>query len=168
MAFTRTQSDPAVPLLVLLATILVGIGLASFASASQSHNAATFARNITAPVTFGAPRAVDGDSFAAVITLWPDLTINTHIRIAGIDAPELRGRCEAEKRLALEAKEALQFLLERRMTLQTIQRDKFGGRFVASVTLADGSDLAQTLIASGYARAYDGGKRKGWCSGKKS
>jgi micrococcal nuclease len=163
MAFLKTHTDASVPLLVLLLTILLGICLASFAFAARLPDAQTETVHLVAPVSMRMPRAVDGDTFTASITLWPDLTIKTHIRIAGIDAPELRGHCPSEKHLARDAKDALQFLLEGAVTLRDVRRDKFGGRFVANVTLADGSDLAKTLIASGYARAYDGGKRKGWC-----
>ncbi len=106
---------------------------------------------------------IDGDTFEAEAELWPGLTVRALIRVEGVDAPELRGRCAAEKLDARKAREALAYLLENGARLREVRRDKYGGRFVAKVLLADGSDLAETLIAAGYARRYDGGRRAGWC-----
>jgi micrococcal nuclease len=107
--------------------------------------------------------AIDGDTFESEIALWPDLSIRTRIRIEGIDAPELKARCASERKHAIAARDALQFLLESPVRLSDVRRDKYGGRFVARGTLADGSDLAQTLISAGYGRDYAGGKRRDWC-----
>lgn len=40
--------------------------------------------------------------------------------------------------------------------------DRYGRR-LASLRL-DGRDVAETILASGLARPYDGGKREGWCA----
>ena len=39
---------------------------------------------------------------------------------------------------------------------------KWGGRVIADLVV-DGRSLAAALIAAGYGRVYDGGKRAGWC-----
>ena len=50
------------------------------------------------------------------------------------------------------------------ITLTNYKWDKYGGRIDAVVSV-DGVDLSQTLIAAGYAVAYDGtGARKDWCN----
>ena len=49
--------------------------------------------------------------------------------------------------------------------LRNIQRGKYF-RILADVYV-DGQNLADGLIRSGHARLYDGGKRLGWCDGKK-
>ncbi len=170
MLASNRQSDPAPSLLVLLLTILIIISAASLAFGGQRDPGpdatATLQPGAFLPLAIDKLSdvlAVDGDTFQATIELWPDLSIHTKIRIAGIDAPELKSRCAKERAMAVEAREALGFLLEGPIRLRNVRRDKFGGRFIADGALADGSDLAATLISAGFARAYDGGKRQPWC-----
>ncbi len=106
----------------------------------------------------------DADTFRADIDKWP-LVIGHHIpiRINGIDAPEIRGKCQAEKN---KAKLARAFTLNTLTNAQTIElgnikRGKYF-RILADVYV-DNKNLAQMLIKVGHARAYDGGKRQGWC-----
>jgi endonuclease YncB( thermonuclease family) len=107
----------------------------------------------------------DGDSFTVSLPgihpLWGD---RAAVRIAGIDAPELRGACESERTLALEARRELWALLSvaRRVDLEDVGRDKYG-RILARV-LADRRDVAEHLIGKGLARPYDGGTKEGWCA----
>ncbi|HCX66376.1 MAG TPA: nuclease, partial [Rhodobiaceae bacterium] len=44
-----------------------------------------------------------------------------------------------------------------------IESDKFGGRVLARVRTSQSQDVATAMIAEGYARAYAGGRRMGWC-----
>ena len=105
----------------------------------------------------------DGDTFRAIAHPWPTIQVNTLVRVKGIDTPELRGKCEKEKALAREAKEALEVLLTNTpIVLHDPQPDKYFGRIVAYVT-ADGLNVASLLIDDGYARPYYGGTRKSWC-----
>ena len=80
-----------------------------------------------------------------------------------MDAPEIRGKCEPEKVLARNAKQYTVQALRSAKTieLRNIQRGKYF-RILADVYV-DGVSLADSLIKSGHARAYDGGKRLGWC-----
>jgi len=48
------------------------------------------------------------------------------------------------------------------LELRNIERGKYF-RVLADV-YTDGKSLAEGLIESGHARAYDGGKRLGWCN----
>lgn len=42
------------------------------------------------------------------------------------------------------------------VSVQTIKADKFGGRYDAKITLADGRDVTTVMCADGYAAAWDG------------
>ena len=108
----------------------------------------------------------DGDTFRARVSLWPDLTMETSIRIAGIDTPELRGKCPQEKKLATEAREALTALLKgHTVFLSHVEPDKYGGRFVGVVHTADGVDVARELLKRGLAATYSGaGSKHNWCA----
>ena len=106
----------------------------------------------------------DADTFRANINHWPDVIGESiSIRVLGIDAPEIRGKCKAEKQAALRAKQFTVMALSnaRRIELRNIQRGKYF-RLLADVWV-DGESLAQGLIKAGLARVYDGGKRLGWC-----
>lgn len=108
----------------------------------------------------------DGDSLKVQITLWPGQTLETSIRIAGIDTPELRGRCEKEKKLAAEARNALAELLplQQSVLLSHVESDKYGGRFLASVRTADGVDVGGELLKRELAVSYSGkGAKHDFC-----
>lgn len=106
----------------------------------------------------------DADTFRVNIKGWPDI-IGQHmsIRVLGVDAPEIRGKCEAEK---IAARKAKQFTVQalraaHAIELRNIKRGKYF-RILADVYI-DGKSLAQALISANHARVYDGGARAGWC-----
>ena len=106
----------------------------------------------------------DGDSFRATLRCEiPLFCHDTPVRIAGIDTPEIRGKCPAERNAAREAKRRLIELLQEaeRVDLQTCSREKFG-RLLCRVKV-DGVDVGDVLVFEGHARDYGGGKRGGWC-----
>ena len=87
------------------------------------------------------------------------------MRIAGIDTPEIKGKCQKEKALAMQARNLVRRMLgqARRIDLRDAERGKYF-RIVARV-LADGKDIGQTLIDRGMAGEYDGGEKiKEWCA----
>lgn len=85
------------------------------------------------------------------------------VRLAGLDAPELRARCEEEARLAQAATARLRDLVEGGVTLYQTGQDRFG-RTLAVVRDQRGEDVAEVLIREGLARPYHGrGPREGWC-----
>lgn len=107
---------------------------------------------------------VDGDTFEARVRIWFGQEITTLVRIRGIDAPELKGLCGDELRGAAASRGALEGLLNVGVvTLRDVSLDKYGGRVVASVAVAGSSDVAAAMIASGWARPYNGGRREAWC-----
>ena len=109
-------------------------------------------------------RVIDGDTFEARVRIWPGMDVTTLVRLRGVDAPELRGRCVGERAQALAARDALMTLLrEGAVAVARVTQDKYGGRVDADVSTAQTADVGQALIAAGVARRYDGGKRGGWC-----
>lgn len=119
---------------------------------------------LVGPVEAEVVRVVDGDTLVARARIWLGQTVETHVRLAGIDAPELRGKCAAERERARAAREALAHLVGGGpVTLSGIESDKFGGRVLARVSTADAQDVAAALVAGGHVRAYSGGRRTGWC-----
>ena len=107
----------------------------------------------------------DADTFRVNIEGWPDI-VGKHvsIRVLGVDAPELRGKCESEKIAARKAKQHTVGLLRsgKVIELRNMKRGKYF-RILANVFI-DGNSLAESLINNDLARPYDGGKRQGWCA----
>ena len=105
----------------------------------------------------------DGDTFRARVEIWPGIETVTAVRLRGIDTPELRGKCQAEKDKAIAARERLRTLLAAGpVQLSQVEPDKFAGRVDATVTV-NGRELGQVLVLEGLARPYAGGTRQGWC-----
>lgn len=82
------------------------------------------------------------------------------VRIAYIDAPEMKARCAGELTLAIRSRDRLLELLQRPFIVHKMGTDRYG-RTLAEVH-ADGRDIGQVLIREGLARPYAGG-RKSWC-----
>jgi len=108
---------------------------------------------------------LDGDTFKARIPVWQGVEIVSDVRVSGIDAPEIRGKCAYEKVKAKEATETMTYILTsaKSVTLQNVKEDKYSGRVVADVTV-DGKSLASEMARTGLARQYSGKKRLGWCA----
>jgi micrococcal nuclease len=108
----------------------------------------------------------DGDTIAVEIPGLPATLNPVAIRLRGVDTPESGGRakCAAERDLARRATGFTQLAIAggRRIEFTALDWDKYGGRIDAEVWI-DGVSLADQLIAAGLARAYDGGRRDGWC-----
>ncbi|QBY04272.1 thermonuclease family protein [Thalassotalea sp. HSM 43] len=106
----------------------------------------------------------DGDTFRVNIDNWPSVIgENTPVRVKGVDTPELRAKCAAEKQKAKLAKQFTSQLLENsnKVELRNIQRGKYF-RLLADVYV-DGHNLAELLINAGHGYSYAGGKRRSWC-----
>ena len=110
-------------------------------------------------------RCYDGDTCYFDLPWLPGLFgQEIGVRLAGIDTPEMRGNCEQEKALAVEARDMLidQLSHAKQITLRDPTCEKYF-RIVAPVVV-DGIDLSEVLIAKGLAVSYDGGtKTKDWC-----
>ncbi|MBR0647604.1 thermonuclease family protein [Plastoroseomonas hellenica] len=99
-------------------------------------------------------RAVDGDTLRCG---------GQRVRVIGLDAPEIHGRCPREIRLARAATERLRQIVAGGVRLESHGRDRYRRR-LAVVRDRQGRDVAQLLIRAGLARSYDGHTpRRGWC-----
>ncbi len=110
---------------------------------------------------------IDGDTFRARIQLWPGTYAETAIRIRNIDTPELHGHCDRERKLAMQATGALERLLKSSPTLflSEVAPDKYGNRYLATVSLTNHVDVAGEMLKRGFAVSYDGkGPRRSWCA----
>jgi endonuclease YncB( thermonuclease family) len=110
-------------------------------------------------------RVIDGDTFEARVHVWPGMAITTKVRLRGIDAAEMRARCEDERLQAIAARDALSRLLaEGAVGVWHVGQDKYGGRVDADVSTARTPDVAASLLEAGLVRRYSGGRRQSWCN----
>ena len=106
----------------------------------------------------------DGDTFRVNIdSLPPIVGKNIRIRVNGVDTPEIRGKCQYEKNLALKARDFVRNKLAnaKEIKLTNLQRGKYF-RVVANVVV-DGVSLEQELLDNKLAYEYSGGKKLSWC-----
>lgn len=109
-------------------------------------------------------RVLDGDTFEARVRIWPGMEVTTRVRLRGIDAPEMHGRCDGERTKAVAARDALTKILnEGTVGISRIGQDKYGGRVDADVSTARTPDVSALLLERGLARRYFGGRRESWC-----
>ena len=94
---------------------------------------------------------VDGD------TLWWK---GEKIRIVDIDAPEMKGSCDFESRLATRSRDRLSHLLGSGFHIERKGKDRYG-RTLAVVTV-NGVSAGDILVSEGLARKWSG-RREPWC-----
>lgn len=123
------------------------------------------AEEIPGPVDAVVLKVVDGDTVRVSARIWLNQTVETLVRLKGIDTPELKAACPQEKELAAKAKALVIQSLPEGETIQLleVEPDKYGGRVVARIQTPDGRDLSAVLITAGLAYAYEGGRKTPWC-----
>ena len=107
----------------------------------------------------------DGDTFRVDIdSLPPIVGKNIPIRLNGVDTPEIQGKCQYEKDLALKARDFVRNKLGNaiEIKLTKLQRGKYF-RVVADV-MVDGVSLETELLENKLAYKYTGGKKSSWCN----
>ena len=107
----------------------------------------------------------DGDTFRVDIdSLPPIVGKNIPIRLNGVDTPEIQGKCQYEKDLALKARDFVRNKLAnaKEIKLTKLQRGKYF-RVVADVMIDDVS-LEKELLENKLAYKYTGGKKSSWCN----
>lgn len=80
------------------------------------------------------------------------------VRLNGIDAPEIKGKCVEEKEVAKQARDFVSNLvLNKYVRLENVESEKYG-RILADVYIGD-VHLNEILIKERYAVKYDGGSK---------
>jgi endonuclease YncB( thermonuclease family) len=116
---------------------------------------------ISGPVAAEILRVIDGDTLLVEAQPWPQQKMEVYVRIRGIDAPELKSKCDRIREAGLDARQALEALTarSRRIQLTHISGDKYFGRIVADVVLSDGRSAGHDLLLAGLVQTYDGGRK---------
>jgi micrococcal nuclease len=86
-------------------------------------------------------RVIDGDTIDVSIDLGFDISINTRVRLLGVDAPETRTRDLDEKKRGMEAKKFVQEMFKKNGNKCLVHsykntREKYG-RYLARVLFGD-------------------------------
>ena len=125
---------------------------------------ASAAKLFRGPVEAVVVEVLDGDTFLAEALVWPGHTVRVNVRIRGIDAPEMKARCDGERAAAERAREALASLFgSAPVVISNIASAKYYGRVLADVSTADGRVVAPALLDERLVRPYGGGRREPWC-----
>ena len=165
------------PILLAAATFAVGLGVGtSVGPVTVSRGVSEALPSVVAPAVprevsaarglhpVEVLRVLDGDTFEARVNLWPGLDTTTRVRLRGIDAPELKARCNDERVKAEAAREALRSILNQgEVGISNVTLDKYGGRVVADASTRATPNVSSALLSVGAARRYSGGHRDGWC-----
>lgn len=143
------------PRALIWLSVAVLAGLAAPAAARE---------RLDGPIAARVIEVIDGDTLAIEARIWLGQGVRVKVRVEGVDTPEKRSRCVAEKTAAAAAKDFLAGLIgDGDVRLFDVRYGKFAGRVLARVQSSDGTDVAAALIAQGHARTYDGGRRRPWC-----
>ncbi len=130
--------------------------------AFPAHAAAVGAEPIPGPVSARVVSVYDGDTLTVDAEPWPGLTARTKVRVAGVDTPEIRGKCQTEKDMAIQARDFVRATVGATVRLTNIRLGKYAGRVIADVWVR-GQKLSELLITENLGRPYRGGRREGWC-----
>lgn len=110
-------------------------------------------------------RCYDGDTCTVSLPgVHPLFGERIDVRIAGIDTPEIKGKCEHEKALARSARDLVNETLATasNIDLEDLGRDKYFR--IGARVMADGQDLGAELLRLRLAVIYNGGtKTAPWC-----
>jgi len=113
------------------------------------------------PIQYGKViKVYDGDTItiASVLPNTTEPIYRFSIRLNGIDTPEIRGKTQEEKELAIQVRDALTEKIYGKMVeLRNVGNEKYG-RVLAEIYL-DGENINQWLVDENFAVAYDGGKK---------
>lgn len=113
------------------------------------------------PIHYGKViKVYDGDTItiAAKLPNTDGPVYRFSVRLNGIDTPEIRGKTDAERKLAIIVRDALRELLMGKIVeLRNVANEKYG-RILADVYI-DNMSINDWLIDQDFAVPYDGGKK---------
>ncbi len=159
-ASASTARRPGCARILALAALVVGAAVPGALGAAD---------RLAGPLPAQVVSVLDGDTLEVRVHIWLGQDLSTRVRLAGIDAPELKGKCDRERDLARRARAYLLARLDPAtagagaVRLRDVRYGKYAGRVLARVETLDGTDLGQGLLAAGLARPYDGRRRASWC-----
>lgn len=115
--------------------------------------------HLAAAAPYGPYRAAityvtDGDTVDVLLDLGFSHYTYMSVRIAGIDAPKLFSGPPAERADGARAKNYVETLVATRGPHCVVYSEKWPqsfGRYVATIRLADGTDLAEAIVDAGHA-----------------
>ncbi|MEO5373891.1 MAG: thermonuclease family protein [Alphaproteobacteria bacterium] len=117
------------------------------------------AEELAGPYSADIVRVIDGDTVEARIRVFLGLDLTILVRLTGVDAPELHGKCPGEPDAARAARDYLASLIgSGPVFLSAIRRDKYGGRVLATLHLPSGENAAESLLAAGHAHPATRGR----------
>jgi endonuclease YncB( thermonuclease family) len=94
-------------------------------------------------------RAIDGDTAVILVDAGFNVFPRIHVRLDGIDTPELYG---PEREKALKAKSYLEELLAGEFILHSKRWDRSFTRWVCNIELPSGKDAGDRLVGAGVAK----------------
>jgi len=106
----------------------------------------------------------DGDTFRVDLKDSGNdfFTKNIPVRILGIDAPEIRGKCLSEKNKAIKSRDYLRKILSgEKIVLKNVGHDKYF-RLLADVYV-DEKSVKDLMLKNNFAGEYNGSKKISWC-----
>jgi micrococcal nuclease len=116
------------------------------------------------PIDYGKViKVYDGDTItvAAKLPYKSSPIYRIHIRLAGIDTPEMKGNSEYEKEIAIKSRDALHNLIYGKLVLISNRKPEKYGRVLADIWI-DNIHVNQWLLDKGYAVKYNGGTKHKW------
>jgi micrococcal nuclease len=106
-------------------------------------------------------KVYDGDTItiaSRVPGLYNSPIYKFSVRLNGIDTPEMKGKNEEEKEIAVKARDALsERIMGKEIRLENVQTEKYG-RLLCEVYLGN-VHLNKWMIDERYALKYDGGTK---------
>ena len=141
--------------------------MATVAAAMLAGAPTLAGERLAGPIPARVLSVIDGDTVEVRARVWLGHEVRTRVRLAGIDAPELRGKCARERQLAAQAREFLSARLlsgPDTVLLREVRYGKFAGRVLARLETAEGRDLGRDLVDAELAAPYDGRTRPAWCA----
>ena len=104
----------------------------------------------------------DGDTIRIVFPLHGHM-YKWNCRLTGIDTPELRTRCDEEKKHGYFVRDELRNrILKKVVHVKCGKFDKYGRLLIEITCIGESCTINKWLIDKDYAFEYDGGTKKSW------